>query len=151
VQLATPETDRAPEPETHATPREQSMPEEETMPPETPSEQPQHPMDLQVAGNIDYVTSPDFNSQEYYNWLSSFTELCKLVPMPLDNDLFAKINQVHKTLFDVLAKPQGILTNKENFHTLMIISQELNMINNEHLNHVMQNLDSANPAGVDAS
>ena len=45
-------------------------------------------------GNVDYVANPDFNSQEYYNWLSNFTELSKLVPVPLDVDLFQKISQV---------------------------------------------------------
>ncbi len=46
------------------------------------------------TGSVDYVSNPDFNSQEYYNWLSNFVELCKLVPMPLDVDLFQKISQV---------------------------------------------------------
>ncbi len=46
------------------------------------------------TGNVDYVSNPDFNSQEYYNWLSNFTELCKLVPIPVDVDLFQKISQV---------------------------------------------------------
>ena len=96
----------------------------------------------QQQASVNYVANPDFNSQEYYNWLSSFTELCKLVPMPLDVDLFQKISQVHKTLSDVLATPRGILTNRENFRTLMNISRELNSIINEHLNFVLHNLDT---------
>ena len=46
----------------------------------------------------DYVSQPDFESQDYYNWLSNFTELCKLVPVPLDVDLFHKISQVSNLL-----------------------------------------------------
>ncbi|XP_076101242.1 uncharacterized protein LOC143071046 [Mytilus galloprovincialis] len=91
---------------------------------------------------VDYVANPDFNSQQYYNWLSSFTELCKVMPMPLDLSLFQKINQVHKTLSDVMATPSGVVADKENFKILMNISQELNSIINEHLFHVMQNLDT---------
>lgn len=89
----------------------------------------------------DFVTNPDFNSQQYYNWLSSFTELCKVMPMPLDLSLFQKINQVHKTLSDVMAMPSGVVADKDNFKILMNISYELNGIINEHLYHVMQNLD----------
>lgn len=89
----------------------------------------------------DFVTNPDFNCQEYYNWLSSFTELCKVVPMPLDLSLFQKISQVHKTLSDVMATPSGVIADKENFKILMNISKDLNTIINEHLCFVMQNLD----------
>lgn len=90
----------------------------------------------------DFVANPDFNSQPYYNWLSSFTELCKVMPMPLDLSLFQKINQVHKTLSDVMATPSGVVADKENFKILMNISHELNGIINEHLFHVMQNLEA---------
>ena len=96
----------------------------------------------QQQASVDYVSNPDFGCQEYYNWLSNFTELCKLVPIPLDVDLFQKISQVHKTLSDVLATPRGILTNRENFRTLMNISRELNGIISEHLNFVLHNLDT---------
>lgn len=96
----------------------------------------------QQAASVDYVSHPDFNCQEYYNWLSSFTELCKLVPVPLSVELFQKISQVHKTLSDVLATPRGILTNRDNFRTLMNISKELNGIINEHLAFVLQQLDT---------
>ena len=92
----------------------------------------------------DYVTTPDFGSQLYYNWLSSFTELCKVVPMPLDMSLFHKISQVHKTLSDVMATPSGVVADKENFKILMNISRELNTIINEHLMYVMQNLQENN-------
>ncbi|XP_069140777.1 uncharacterized protein [Argopecten irradians] len=95
----------------------------------------------QQGGYLDYVTSPDFTSQQYYNWLSSFTELCKVLPMPLDMSLFQKISQVHKTLSDVMATPSGVVADKENFKILMNISKELNTIINEHLFYVMQNLD----------
>jgi hypothetical protein len=92
---------------------------------------------------MDYVINPDFSSQEYYNWLSSFVELCKVVPMPLDMDLFQKVSQVHKTLSDVLANPSGVLNNKDNFTTLMSISRDLGGIVNEHLTYVLKNLERA--------
>lgn len=95
----------------------------------------------QATLNVDYVLNPDFNSQEYYNWLANFTELCKMVPMPLDVDLFQKISQVQKTLSDILATPSGVLNNKENFRIIMNISKDLNGIINEHLAYVLSNLD----------
>jgi hypothetical protein len=64
------------------------------------------------------------------------------MPMPLDLSLFQKINQVHKTLSDVMATPSGVVADKDNFKILMNISQELNTIINEHLFNVMQNLKS---------
>lgn len=91
---------------------------------------------------VDYASNPDFSSQAYYNWLCSFTELCKVMPMPLDVSLFQKISQVHKHLSDVMATPSGVVADKENFKTLMNISKELNTIINEHLFYVMQNLDA---------
>lgn len=91
---------------------------------------------------VDYVSNPDFSSQGYYNWLSNFTELCKMVPMPLDVDLFQKISQVHKTLSDVMATPSGVLSIKENYKILMSITRDLNVIINEHLAFVLDNLDN---------
>jgi hypothetical protein len=93
-----------------------------------------------VASGIDYVNSPDFSKQEYYNWLTNFTECCKVVPMPLDVSLFQKISQVHKTLSDVMATPCGVVADKENFRVLMNISKELSTIINEHLVYVLENL-----------
>ena len=94
-----------------------------------------------VASGIDYVNCPDFSKQEYYNWLTNFTEFCKVVPMPLDVSLFQKISQVHKTLSDVMATPCGVVADKENFRVLMNISKELSTIINEHLVYVLQNLN----------
>ena len=91
--------------------------------------------------SIDYVLSPDFGSQDYYNWLSKFTELCKVVPLPLDMSLFQKISQVHKTLSDVMANPSGVVADRENFRVLMNISRELSTIINEHLVFVLDNLN----------
>ncbi|XP_064601408.1 LOW QUALITY PROTEIN: zinc finger and BTB domain-containing protein 24-like [Liolophura sinensis] len=92
---------------------------------------------------VDYVSNPDFSSQGYYNWLSNFTELCKMVPMPLDVDLFQKISQVHKTLSDVMATPSGVLSIKENYKILMSITRDLNVIISEHLAFVLDNLDNS--------
>ncbi|KAK3095110.1 hypothetical protein FSP39_010431 [Pinctada imbricata] len=93
------------------------------------------------SSHVDFVANPDFGSQQYYNWLSSFTELCKMMPMPLDVSFFQKISQVHKTLSDVMATPSGVIAEKENFKILMNISKQLNTIINEHLFYVMQKLD----------
>ena len=90
---------------------------------------------------FDYVTNPDFSSQDYYNWLSNFTELCKVVPMPLDVSLFQKISQVHKTVSDVMATPSGVVADKENFRVLMNITKELSAIINEHLVYILENLN----------
>ena len=89
----------------------------------------------------DFVSKPDFSSQEYYDWLSNFTEVCKALPMPLNPDLFHKISQVHKTLSDVMATPSGVIADKENFRILMNISRDLHFIISEHLTYVLQNLD----------
>lgn len=97
---------------------------------------------VSVASGIDYVNSPDFSKQEYYNWLTNFTEFCKVVPMPLDVSLFQKISQVHKTLSDVMATPCGVVADKENFRVLMNISKELSTIINEHLVFVLENLNT---------
>lgn len=89
----------------------------------------------------DFVSKPDFSCQEYYDWLSNFTEVCKSLPMPLNPDLFQKISQVHKTLSDVMATPSGVIADKENFRILMNISRDLYCIISEHLTYVLQNLD----------
>ena len=90
--------------------------------------------------NTEFVSKPDFGSQEYYDWLSSFTEACRLVPVPLDVELFQKISQVHKTLSDFMASPSGVIADKENFKVLMSISKDLSHILNEHLTCMLQNL-----------
>ena len=95
---------------------------------------------MHVDGAIDYVHHPDFASQDYYNWLSNFTEACRLTQLPLDAEHFHEISQVHKSLADVLAMPTGILADKGNFRILMSISRELNEIINEHLAFVLQGL-----------
>ncbi|CAH1783594.1 unnamed protein product [Owenia fusiformis] len=84
----------------------------------------------------DFISEPNFSSQEYFNWLTNFTEICRLVPLPLDADLFQKINTVHKTLFDAMAMPTGVLQNKHNFKTLNEIARNLQDIMNEHLNQI---------------
>ena len=90
---------------------------------------------LSADQTIEFVTNPDFNSQDYYNWLSNFTELCKQVKVPLDMELFQRISQVHKTLSDILATPKGVLLYKDNFKILMSISKDLNDIISQHLTH----------------
>ncbi|XP_013396621.1 zinc finger and BTB domain-containing protein 24 isoform X2 [Lingula anatina] len=104
--------------------------------------QQQEPEQSEAAtSTVDFVNNPNFDSQEYYNWLANFTELCKLVPMPLDVDMFQKISQVQKTISDVLAMPTGVLSQKENFRILMNISKDLNSIVNEHLGFILSNLN----------
>lgn len=93
-----------------------------------------------VGSGIDFVNNPDFSKQEYYNWLTNFTDVCKVVSMPLEASLFQKISQVHKTVSDVMATPSGVVADRENFIVLMNITKELSSIINEHLMYVMQNL-----------
>ncbi|XP_046548374.1 zinc finger and SCAN domain-containing protein 2-like isoform X2 [Haliotis rubra] len=95
-----------------------------------------------TTDGVDYVKDPDFASQEYFNWLSNFTELCKVLKIPLSQVLFQKISQVHKSITDFMAMPSGVLNDKENFRVLMSISKDLNNIISNHLAYVMDNIDS---------
>ena len=88
----------------------------------------------------DYVYEPDLNSQDYYNWLSSFTEDCKTLHMPLDKGIFQKISHVQKTLSDFMAQPTGVITDKNNFKVLMSITGDLSDIIGTHLSYMYQNL-----------
>lgn len=96
--------------------------------------------DLPSELRADYVSKPNFNSQEYYDWLSSFTEVCKLVPMPLELEVFRKISLVHKTLSDFMATPSGVIADRDNFAILMSISRDLNTILSDHLTCMLNNL-----------
>ena len=89
-----------------------------------------------------YIEKPDFTSQEYYNWLSLFTDNCKQAIVPLSEPVFKNISQLHKTLTDVMASPRGILAHKENFKILMTISYDLNTIINKHLMCVLLTLEN---------
>ncbi|CAG5119922.1 unnamed protein product, partial [Candidula unifasciata] len=88
----------------------------------------------------DYIYNPDLNSQDYYNWLSTFTEECKLLSFPLDKSTFQKISHVQKTLSDFMASPSGVITDKNNFRVLMSISQDLLDIIGKHLALMLENL-----------
>ncbi|KAL8615576.1 hypothetical protein ACOMHN_016153 [Nucella lapillus] len=94
--------------------------------------------------NSDFVGQPDFGSQDYYDWLSGFTEVCKVLPVPLEVEVFQKISQVHKSLSDFMASPSGVIADKENFKILMSISKDLSLIQNEHLKCMLQNLSEVN-------
>ena len=89
---------------------------------------------------VDFVHHPDFASQDYYNWLSNFTEACRATPLPLSAELFHDVSHVHKSLADVLAMPTGILADKSNFCILMSISRELNEVISEHLTYILEGL-----------
>ena len=91
--------------------------------------------------NSPFIKKADFNSQLYYNWLSSFAEQCKMIVPPLATETFGNISFVHKTLSDVLASPTGILSNRNNFLILKDLSSELYSIINQHLLVVMENLE----------
>ena len=104
------------------------------------------PQPVATQLNTEFVSKPDFGSQEYYDWLSSFTEACRQVPVPLDVELFQKISQVHKTLSDFMASPSGVIADKENFKVLMSISKDLSHILNEHLTCMLQNLSEGESA-----
>ncbi|XP_059176343.1 myoneurin-like isoform X2 [Physella acuta] len=88
----------------------------------------------------DYVYHPDLTSQDYYNWLSNFTEHCKTLAMPLEKDMFQKISHVQKTLSDFMALPTGVITDRNNFKVLMDITREMSDIISTHLTFMYQNL-----------
>lgn len=90
--------------------------------------------------SFDYIYNPDLSSQDYYNWLSTFTEECKLLSLPLDKSTFQKISHVQKTLSDFMASPSGVITDKNNFRVLMSISQDLLDIIGKHLALMLENL-----------
>ncbi|BFZ01660.1 hypothetical protein BsWGS_04699 [Bradybaena similaris] len=90
--------------------------------------------------SFDYIYNPDLNSQDYYNWLSTFTEECKLLSLPLDKSTFQNISHVQKTLSDFMASPSGVITDKNNFRVLMSISQDLLDIIGKHLALMLENL-----------
>ena len=97
--------------------------------------------DIKALSNVnDYVHNPDFNSQDYYNWLSKFTEASKEQSMPLCIDLFQQISHVQKTLSDVLATPTGILSNPDNYKILMNICRDLTTVMNSHHSYILDNL-----------
>ncbi|KAK2162791.1 hypothetical protein LSH36_91g01089 [Paralvinella palmiformis] len=103
----------------------------------------EHPQDVLTSSLTKmYISKPDFDKQEYYNWLSVFNDQCKQTPVPLTEETFKNISQLHKTLTDVMALPSGILAHKDNFRILMSISGDLNNVINEHLLCVFQTLES---------
>lgn len=97
-------------------------------------------LDTTNSEHVDYILYPDFSSQEYYNWLSSFTSVCKILHLPIDRDIFLRISQVNKSITDVLASPSGIISNKENFKILRSISDDLYQVINSHLDYILEQL-----------
>lgn len=87
-----------------------------------------------------FISDPDLNSQEYYNWLAAFSEACKHLALPLEKDIFLKISQVQKTLSDYMAIPSGVISDKNNFKILMNITQDLTTITSSHLSYMYSNL-----------
>ncbi|KAH9500985.1 hypothetical protein Btru_069412 [Bulinus truncatus] len=88
----------------------------------------------------DYIYHPDLTSQDYYNWLSSFTGECKLLDMPLEKHMFQTISHVQKTLSDFMAQPSGVITDKNNFKVLLGITRDFSEIISRHLTLMYQNL-----------
>lgn len=107
----------------------------------------QHPSQESIAQKIqesfdsDFLLNPDFSSQEFYDWLSDFTNLCQLLAMPLSAAVFGKINDLEKLIASKLATPTDFIKQKENFKSLMTIAKYLKNVLNSHLNHVMSGLD----------
>ena len=87
-----------------------------------------------------YIYHPDLTSQEYYNWLSAFTEYCKALPLPLKKETFQRISHVQKTLTDFMALPSGVIMDKNNFKVLMSITKDLSDIISGHLMLMYKNL-----------
>lgn len=108
----------------------------------------QHPSQAEIAQRIqqsfdsDYLTEPDFSSQEFYNWLSEFTNLCQLLAMPLSTAVFDKIINLEKLITAKLASPTAFIKQKTNYKSLMIIAKYLKDVLTSHLNHVMATLDN---------
>ena len=90
--------------------------------------------------SMKYIYHPDLTSQDYYNWLSAFTEECKALALPLQKNMFQRISHVHKTLTDFMALPTGVITDKNNFKVLMSITKDLSDIVSHHLMLMYQNL-----------
>ena len=95
----------------------------------------------------DYVSNPNFQSQDYYDWLLNFVELCKIVSIPIEVELFQKMNLVHKTLTEVLGNPKGVLHDRKNFKIIMQISKQLHNIINEQLAYVLEQLENSEDPG----
>ncbi|GFR68527.1 zinc finger protein [Elysia marginata] len=89
---------------------------------------------------LKYIYQPDLTSQDYYNWLSVFTEYCKALSLPLQKDMFHRLSHVQKTLTDFMASPTGVITDKNNFKELMNITKDLSDIISGHLMLMYQNL-----------
>ncbi|GFO23884.1 Zinc finger 544 protein [Plakobranchus ocellatus] len=98
------------------------------------------PMQAISEDALKYINHPDLTSQDYYNWLSTFTEQCKVLPLPLQKDMFQRISQVQKTITDFMALPSGVITDKNNFKVLMSITKDLSDIMSNHLMLMYQKL-----------
>lgn len=90
--------------------------------------------------SADYVMHPDFNSQEYYEWLANFVSICKLLPYPVESEVFGRVNQVHKSIVDCLTSPSELIHNRTSFKALMGLSQDLLRIINGQLNFILNQL-----------
>jgi len=88
-----------------------------------------------------YIDRPDFNSQDFYNWLSEFTELVGCLVVPISAIVFSKVNQTEKHIANCLAEPNGVVRCKQNYMTLMKIGEQLKTTLNRHLLHVVASLE----------
>ena len=108
----------------------------------------QHPSQTKMAERIQqsfdsvYLTKPDFSSQEFYDWLSEFTNLCQMLAMPLSTAVFDKVIDLEKSISGKLASPTDFIKEKSNYKSLMTIAKHLKDVLNSHLHHVMETLDS---------
>ena len=107
----------------------------------------QHPSQTKMAERIQqsfdsvYLTKPDFSSQEFYDWLSEFTNLCQMLAMPLSTAVFDKVIDLEKSISGKLASPTDFIKEKSNYKSLMTIAKHLKDVLNSHLHHVMETLD----------
>ena len=107
----------------------------------------QHPSQTKMAERIQqsfdsvYLTKPDFSSQEFYDWLSEFTNLCQMLAMPLSTAVFDKVINLEKSITEKLASPTDFIKEKSNYKSLMTIAKHLKDVLNSHLHHVMETLD----------
>ena len=85
--------------------------------------------------STDYTQHPDFNSQDYYNWLALFTKSSREKTLPLSFEDYSSILRVYQAVMLNLGSPTGILLNSKNYRTLRDISYQLNSICSNHVDH----------------
>lgn len=88
--------------------------------------------------NSIYLENPDFDQQEFFDWLAEFTEASHKFDIPLTQDLFEKINNLEKSISNMLANPEGFIQSRGNFNILLETCDQLRSLCRRHLVHIME-------------